>query len=144
MKNGAEPYDSCNQERGAMKHLLLLMLACAATITYAQSDRSTIFFTEHSGELSLGNMARLDSLCLLINTDPYLREMGVFNVYGYASSSELTSMPLIDEDRARAVVQYMMSHCIRDSAMWRVVDVMSLRKDPSNLSAVGITTGGRR
>ncbi len=127
-----------------MKHLLLLVLTSVATITCAQGDRSTFFFAEHSRELSPGNMARLDSLCLLINADPFLREKVVFNVYGYASSSELKVAPSIDEDRARVVAQYMITHCIPDSAMWHVVDVTNLRKDASRLSAVGITTASRR
>lgn len=129
---------------GAMKHLLLLALTGVATVSFAQSDRATFFFVEHSRELSPGIIARLDSLCLLINADLFLKEKVVFNVYGYASPAELKVAPSIDEDRARAVAQYMMTHCIPDSAMWHIVDVTNLRKDPSGLSAVGITTGGRR
>jgi len=144
MEHGQVMYQHRNHGSQVMKHVLLLALTGAAKITCAQSDRSTFFFAEHSGELSPGNIERLDSLCLLINTDLVLKEKVVFNLYGYASPAELKVAPSIDEDRARAVAQYMMTHCIPDSAMWHVVDVTNLRKDPSGLSAVGITTGGRR
>jgi outer membrane protein OmpA-like peptidoglycan-associated protein len=127
-----------------MRLLVILILTCVARMACAQGDRSTFFFAEHSGKLSPENMARLDSLCLIISADPFLKEKVVFNVYGYASSSELKVAPSIDEDRARAVVQYMMTQCIPDSAMWHVIDVTNLRKASSHLSAVGITTGGRK